>query len=710
MRPDDIMDMMPGTAATFLASFLTGPPPPPRPNTSCDLPIFDPSDTSATDGSLRLQHWSSFLDLYPDPTFAHQLRGALQHGIKLGYDGPLRHNARLEVTNLPMDPADESHLHREIDTRLREGRLRLVQDPTTINLVCSPVGVVPKPHSDKRRTIYHLSHPRRPGSRLPSINEGIHLSFVSIQYENLDTIIEFVRHHQGAHLRKADLEDAFRHIIVAKSDARLMGIRFDGSYFHECALAFGGRSSPFLFNLFAEFLHWITSFALQSLCSRILVCGCASLLDLQQVAGHLQFVTRVVPHGRAFLRRLYNAVKAYYKAPFLRRISKATRNELVWWTSTLVNWDGMSLLQPSPLVVEHIWTDASKRCVGGHWGTMESPRGVFSRELSRRHRQKDIRFLETLVVLDALRLFSKQWTGPRRVIIHTDNENVQFGLLKGSIRDPATQVLFREIFSLCLKHHVDLRIAAIRSKENILADALSRRRFSFIQQYYPQAFCLLQLGEASLSLPPALSPMPSFLQGSPSSSGMAWPPAPAPAPPHSASTTAVKTYHSVKRNLAILKSWHIDLGLPTTAFDSARLARVLRGYKRVVGNPAPNAKLPITLPLLKQLVAALPSVCLSKHNRRMFRAAFCLAFACFLRSGELTWKTSSLTVLTVGSVEFVHDGAFATIFLLSSKTDTFGTGVTLTAPSVPHKTCAVKALQIICKGRSSSAPCQRSRA
>ncbi|SAM83686.1 uncharacterized protein UBRO_20781 [Ustilago bromivora] len=87
----------------------------------------------------------------------------------------------------------------------------------------------------------------------------------------------------------------------------------------------------------------------------------------------------------------------------------------------------------------------------------------------------------------------------------------------------------------------------------------------------------------------------------------------------------------------------------------------------------------------------------------MFRAAFCLAFACFLCSGKLMWEASSIPVLTVGLVEFAHNGSFTTIFLPSSKTNLFSTSVTLTAPSVPHKTCVVKALQVICKGCFSSA-------
>lgn len=260
-----IVDMPPSLATSTLLALLAGSPPPPRPNTACELPIFDATDVPATVGTLDIRYWSPFLDQYPDQVFAAQLRGALRHGVKLGYDGPLRTSARLDVANLPMPDAGVQHLRREIEARLAEGRLRRVDDPAASQLVCSPVGVVPKPHSDKLRTIYHLSHPRRPGPhRLPSVNDGIHPSFVAIRYESLDAIMEFVREHPSASLWKADLEDAFRHVIVADSDARLMGTQFDGQHFQECALAFGGRSSPFLFNLFAEFLHWLAAFALRS--------------------------------------------------------------------------------------------------------------------------------------------------------------------------------------------------------------------------------------------------------------------------------------------------------------------------------------------------------------------------------------------------------------------------------------------------------------
>ncbi|SPC60915.1 uncharacterized protein UHOD_11194 [Ustilago sp. UG-2017b] len=156
--PQGIADMLSDSASTLLVSLLTDPAPPARPDTACELPIFDRSNTPATVGSLKLEHWAPFLDLYPDQDFANQLRGALRHGALLGYSGPLHDNTRLEGSNLPMDSDDELHLCREIEAQVLEGCLRRVDNPSAARLVCSPVGVVPKPHSDKRRTIYHLSH------------------------------------------------------------------------------------------------------------------------------------------------------------------------------------------------------------------------------------------------------------------------------------------------------------------------------------------------------------------------------------------------------------------------------------------------------------------------------------------------------------------------------------------------------------------------
>lgn len=219
LTPTGIIDMLSDLASSFLLGLLTGLPPLPRPNTLCEQPIFDVSDVPVTVGTLQLCHWSQFLDLYPDHAFTTQLQGALQHGVKLGYDSPLHTSTRLDVTNLPMDTDDIQHLHHEIEVHLAEGYLCCVNNPASVQLVCSPVGMVPKPHSDKRCTIYNLSHPHQPGSCLLSINNSISTSFITIHYKSLDAVMDFIHNNLSTSLWKADLEDAFRHIMVVESDA-----------------------------------------------------------------------------------------------------------------------------------------------------------------------------------------------------------------------------------------------------------------------------------------------------------------------------------------------------------------------------------------------------------------------------------------------------------------------------------------------------------
>nr|QBH67499.1 hypothetical protein UE_1433 [Ustilago esculenta] len=654
-----IVDMPPDLATPLLASILTGRPPAPRPNTSCVRPIFDQTDTPATVGTLNAQHWSPFLNLYPDQAFAAQIRGVLLHGVKLGYEGP---------------------------SRVSEGRLRPVVSPDAAQLVCSPVGVVPKPHSDKLHsdklhTIYHLSHPCLPGTHLPSVNSHIDTALVAIKYNTLDAIMDYIREHPGALLWKADLEDAFRHMVVAESDTCLMGIQFEGAFYQECALAFGGRSSPFLFNLFTEFLHWLAAFAQQSISAlqppsnpqpysaithylnnffgaadaganaNIPIAAlslAASALGFRLSrkktvwnTTRLEFVTRVVPQGRAFLRRLYDAVKAHYKTPLEHRISSATQTELSWWVNTLSSWDGVSLLQPSPLLIEHIWTDASKHSIGVHLGTMHQP----------------------------------------------------------------IATILRAIFTLCLQRHIDLLPLRVSSEENILADTLSRHpSFKATTCLSALANFLLWNGLAINTRSHSRAICADFAEFTAS-------PQPFPATESQLikwvanQHTKGKSYSTVRCDLAVLKSWHIDIGAPTPAFDTERLARVVRGFKRVAGDPLPTAKLPITLPLLQKLVCALPSICTSPHDRCMFRAAFCLAFACFLRAGELTGGAEDPSAqLTVGSVSFATDRSHATVTLPASKTDPFRRGAKLTAPAVRTSTCAVSALEVICAGRPTGVP------
>ncbi|KAJ1597917.1 hypothetical protein NDA14_007430 [Ustilago hordei] len=689
--------------------------PPARPNTTM----------------ASISAWGVALADYPDKAFVDQLLGAIRHGILIGYTGPLRHGSRFSnIKNLPMDAVGAAH-----------GLYR--------------------------------SHA---AGQLPAVNDGIATHFTAIRYATLASILSFVRDNPGCRLWKSDLTDAFRHVVTALDDARLLGLTFDGLFYMETGLTFGGRSAPWLFNLFAEVLHWVVqsttshpvehylddffgatpstatadlplhalalachAFGLQLAPSktswnqtRLEILGIevdtirqtvgitverrqrildaidhllsrrsAHLLDWQRIAGLLQFVTQVVPHGKAFLRRLYDASKAAHRHPLtLCRISRPAAAELRWWRSTLLAWPGHSLLQLSPLVVEHIWTDASKRGYGAHWGLMDSPSAVWCKEVSKRHRQKDIRFHEALAVLDALRVFSAHWDGPRMVVLHVDNTNVEHGLRSGRSRDPLTQTLLREIVGLSFSRgshpplsgqtrHAPPPSFVTATGCSTLATTFiwrglaesSRRRSSGVPGRYA-AFVARRFGYNVAAYPATDLLLTEWV------SDMA----------------RSKPYHSIKHEPDALRSWHVDLGLSLDGFSQGRLERAVCGIKRSLGLWPATPKLPITLPLLRAILEALPrSSSLSTWDRQVVATAFAISFACFLRCGEVTWDAANPTSLLVGSITW-HDD-YAILLLPASKTDPFRLGTPLVVPRMGSIECPYAALRLICPPeRHTSAP------
>ncbi|CCF48006.1 uncharacterized protein UHOR_12559 [Ustilago hordei] len=614
--------------------------PPVCPNTTLELDAFDPTTSPARIGSMQLQlpAWERLLLDYPDKCYCMQMAGMIQHGCLLGYDGPLC-QANHRIANLPIDADGHAHLRHEITTRLAEGRLTVV--PATSALVESPIGVIPKPRSVKLRTIHHLSHPQHPASlALSSVNASINPSFVRIQYESVHQLVDFVRSNPNCLLWKGDLEDAFCHVVMAESDAYLLSFQYDGVCYCENALTFGGSSSPFLFNLVAEFLHWV-------------VASC--LPNTWPVNHYLDDTFGTVPAEAAHLALLpVHTLALASTALGLRLLVKKTFTNLT-------------------------------------------------------HLEKNIQFLEALAVLEVLHLFAPLWSSPLMVVVHVDNENIEHGLRSGSSHDPLTQKLLREIFGFCFTHNFTLHppvvlppgthrpagqppptfassmgitLVAATLLWNGLAPSTRDRAGGTVTAF--RTFCAWHFG-ANIACLPATSVQLLEWLGSMSSTS--------------------RSYHSTKHELSHLHSHHVDLGLSLAGFECGHLEWALCGYKHVHGARCTGAKLPITLPLLRCLVAAVDTFGdLSARDRAMFKVAFTLSFACFLRSGEVVWDrhTDPAIVLRVGSVKLAADHAVVT--LPASKMDPFCLGVKVVAPLVGGPECPITHLCCLLSGHPSSAP------
>eukprot|EP00117_Sycon_ciliatum_P034800 scpid21606/ scgid26485/ Integrase/recombinase xerD homolog len=116
----------------------------------------------------------------------------------------------------------------------------------------SGLGAIPKSNG-KLRIIHDLSPPAG-----LSVNDGISRDEFSLQYETVDTAISLIMQAgRGALLTKVDIRNAFRLCPVAPCDWPLLGIFWQGQFYHDKVLPFGLRSAPYIFDKFATAVQFI---------------------------------------------------------------------------------------------------------------------------------------------------------------------------------------------------------------------------------------------------------------------------------------------------------------------------------------------------------------------------------------------------------------------------------------------------------------------
>ena len=228
----------------------------PRPNTTPLFPVFTPCSPELWPSfTLKPAHWQQLLQHYPDPAFVQNLVGIATYGARIGYTGPPR---TIHAENHASALRIPTELASNIEQELQAGRIKIV--PTLpAAFVVSPLGAVPKMANGVQtgwRRIHDLSSPNG-----FSVNDGIPPEFGSLVYQILNDAIAFIaKHGKGVRLHKRDLKDAFRKIPVSPYDYWLLLFIWNGIIYTDIFLPFGLRTAPFLFNMFAEGLHWILEY------------------------------------------------------------------------------------------------------------------------------------------------------------------------------------------------------------------------------------------------------------------------------------------------------------------------------------------------------------------------------------------------------------------------------------------------------------------
>ena len=192
-----------------------------------------------------------YLKCHPDQQLAAFVYNGLGHGFRIGFDR--QHALKSNRRNHPSSVCNNAVVESTISMELTQGRLvGPLPQPAGSHVQVSPVGLVPKPHSEKFRMIVDLSSPKG-----LSVNDGIDENLCSLQYASVDNAVDGIRQlGRGAQLVKMDLQNAYRLIPVHPYDQHLLAIRWNDQVYIDRNLPFGLRSAPKLFTAFADVVAW----------------------------------------------------------------------------------------------------------------------------------------------------------------------------------------------------------------------------------------------------------------------------------------------------------------------------------------------------------------------------------------------------------------------------------------------------------------------
>ena len=229
--------------------------PPPRPNTHPRFQLFTPiTPRQCPQSTLKPKRWRALLEGYPDRDFPKILENIARYGARVGYEGP---HIRIRGRNHSSAYRISDEISDNIASEVTAGRLiPITETSLPPAFFISPLGAVEKKANGQRtgwRRIHDLSFPHS-----SSVNDGIPKHYGTLQYQTLDDAIKLITSAgRYSKLRKHDLEDAFRMIPVSPYDYWLFVFEWNNTLYVDIFLPFGLRTSPFIFNLFAEGLHWI---------------------------------------------------------------------------------------------------------------------------------------------------------------------------------------------------------------------------------------------------------------------------------------------------------------------------------------------------------------------------------------------------------------------------------------------------------------------
>ena len=205
----------------------------------------------------------------------------------------------------------------------------------------------------------------------------------------------------------------------------------------------------------------------------------ATLTEIQQLCGTLNFICKAVVPGRAFMRRLYDVTRGVTNPGHHVKLVKSFKGDLRLWQTFLLQpevysrpfMDFESMLKARNI---SFYTDASRNATLGCGGINEAEWFIFPWCTSTLLEiNPSIAYLELYAATIGLHLWLHKYKNSR-IVIFCDNMSVVHMLNSQTSHCKRCMTLIRLIVLQQLLHNTRVFAKHVPTENNILSDALSR--------------------------------------------------------------------------------------------------------------------------------------------------------------------------------------------------------------------------------------------
>lgn len=216
-----------------------------------------------------------------------------------------------------------------------------------------------------------------------------------------------------------------------------------------------------------------------------------TLRELQSLVGALNFFCKAIRPGRAFLRRLYDAMIGVKNLYHHIRINEDMFKDIQLWLGFLKQFNGVSYFLDScwsSNEVVELYTDSAGSAELG-CGAYFAKQWMYFSWPSHWHRagiMSDITFLECVPVFLALLSWGSSLAN-KKILFHIDNKALVSILNKQTSKSKRVMALVRPLVLCLMKSNIVFRAQHIPGSVNTIADAISRRQWKRFRMLAPEA-------------------------------------------------------------------------------------------------------------------------------------------------------------------------------------------------------------------------------